>query len=38
MARLFLDGEEEAIPQPNYLELPIITAENAEQTPPAWGC
>jgi len=38
MARLFLDGQEAAIPKPNYLELPIITAENAEQTPPAWGC
>ncbi len=38
MARLHLDGQDEAIPKPYYLELPIITAENAEQTPPAWGC
>ena len=26
------------IPKPYFLELPIITIENAEATPPAWGC
>lgn len=38
MAWLLLNGQEDQIPRPNYLELPIITAENAEATPPAWGC
>ena len=38
MAWLFLNGQEADIPQPNYLELPIITIDNAEATPPAWGC
>jgi ABC-type sugar transport system substrate-binding protein len=38
MASLYLNGQEDAIPKPNFLELPIITIENAEATPPAWGC
>jgi ribose transport system substrate-binding protein len=38
MAWLYLNGREDEIPQPYYLELPIITIENAEPTPPAWGC
>jgi len=38
MARLYLNGREAEIPKPNFLTLPIITQENAEQTPPAWGC
>lgn len=38
MAWLYLNGREAEIPKPNYLELPIITKENAEATPPAWGC
>jgi ABC-type sugar transport system substrate-binding protein len=38
MAWLLLNGQEAAIPKPNYMKLPIITKENAEETPPAWGC
>jgi len=38
MAWLYLNGQEDAIPKPDFLPLPIITKENAEQTPPAWGC
>jgi ribose transport system substrate-binding protein len=38
MASLYLNGQEAAIPKPNFLPLPIITADNAEETPPAWGC
>ena len=38
MASLFLNGEEDEITKPYFLELPIITIENAESTPPAWGC
>lgn len=38
MASLYLNGQESEIPKPNFLELPIITAENAEDVPPAWGC
>jgi ABC-type sugar transport system substrate-binding protein len=38
MAWLYFNGQEATIPKPNYLELPIITKENAEATPPAWGC
>jgi len=38
MGWLLLNGQEDAIPKPNFLELPIITIENAESTPPAWGC
>jgi ribose transport system substrate-binding protein len=38
MAWLYLNGRDSEIPKPNFLELPIITQENAEATPPAWGC
>jgi ABC-type sugar transport system substrate-binding protein len=38
MAWLYLNGQEAEIPKPNFLSLPIITIENAEATPPAWGC
>lgn len=38
MSWLYLNGMEDEIPKPYYLELPIITQENAEATPPAWGC
>jgi ribose transport system substrate-binding protein len=38
MAWLYLNGREAEIPKPYYLELPIITIENAESVPPAWGC
>ncbi len=38
MAWLLLNGQEAEIPTPHHLELPIITIENAEATPPAWGC
>jgi ABC-type sugar transport system substrate-binding protein len=38
MARLYLDGRVDDIPTPYFLPLPIITQENAEEVPPAWGC
>jgi hypothetical protein len=38
MAWLYLNGREVEIPKPDFLPLPIITKENAEATPPAWGC
>jgi ABC-type sugar transport system substrate-binding protein len=38
MASLYFAGKEDEIPKPNLLPLPIITIENAEATPPAWGC
>jgi ribose transport system substrate-binding protein len=38
MAWLYLNGHESEIPKPYFLDLPIITQENAEATPPAWGC
>lgn len=38
MAWLLLNGQEADIPTPHFLELPIITAANAMETPPAWGC
>jgi ABC-type sugar transport system substrate-binding protein len=38
MAWLYLNGREAEIPKPYYLPLPIITIENAESVPPAWGC
>lgn len=38
MAWNYLNGHEEDIPKPFNLPLPIITIENAEETPPAWGC
>jgi ribose transport system substrate-binding protein len=38
MAWLYLNGQEADIPKPLFMELPIITQENAEATPPSWGC
>ena len=38
MGWLLLNGHEDQIPKPYFLELPIITADNAMETPPAWGC
>ena len=38
MASLLFSGKEDEIPKPNFLPLPIITIDNAEATPPAWGC
>lgn len=38
MAWLYLNGRESEIPVPFHQPLPIITAENAEETPPSWGC
>jgi len=38
MAWLHLNGQDADIPKPNFLPLPIITQENAEAIPPAWGC
>ncbi|HEX3303107.1 MAG TPA: sugar ABC transporter substrate-binding protein [Nitrospira sp.] len=38
MAWLYFNGRESEIPKPYFLDLPIITKENAEATPPAWGC
>jgi ABC-type sugar transport system substrate-binding protein len=38
MTSLYLNGQEDEIPKPYFLELPIITIDNAESTPPAWGC
>jgi len=38
MAYLLLNGKEAEIAKPYFLPLPLVTKENAEQTPPAWGC
>ena len=38
MAWLYLNGMDADIPKPLNLPLPIITKQNAEATPPAWGC
>jgi ABC-type sugar transport system substrate-binding protein len=38
MAWLALNGRESEIPVPFFQDLPIITAENAEDVPPSWGC
>ncbi len=38
MGWLLLNGHEDQIPKPHFLELPIITIDNAMETPPAWGC
>ena len=38
MASLYLNGQEDQIQKPYFLDLPIITIDNAEATPPAWGC
>jgi len=37
-AVLWLDGKKDAVPSPNHhLDLPIITKENADKYPAAWG-
>jgi ribose transport system substrate-binding protein len=34
----WLDGNKDAVPSPNHhLDLPIVTKENVESFPPAWG-
>jgi ABC-type sugar transport system substrate-binding protein len=38
MAYDFLMGKEAEIKKPYFLPLPLITKENAEAVPPAWGC
>lgn len=38
MAWLYLNGREQEIPMPFYLDLPIVTQENVDEYPPAWGC
>ena len=38
MAWLHFNGKDGDIPKPNFLELPLITKENAKDVPPAWGC
>jgi ribose transport system substrate-binding protein len=38
MAWLHFNGKDGEIPKPNFLELPLITKENAKDVPPAWGC
>ena len=38
MAWLHFNGKDSEIPKPNFLELPLITKENAKDVPPAWGC
>ena len=38
MAWLHFNGKDADIPKPYYLPLPLVTKENAEKTPAAWGC
>jgi ribose transport system substrate-binding protein len=38
MAWLHVNGKDADIPKPNFLPLPLVTKENAEKTPAAWGC
>jgi ABC-type sugar transport system substrate-binding protein len=38
MAHKYFTGQEADIQKPFYLPLPLITQENAEAVPPAWGC
>ena len=38
MAWLHFNGKDADIPEPNFLPLPLVTRENAEKTPAAWGC
>jgi ABC-type sugar transport system substrate-binding protein len=38
MAWLHFNGKDADIPKPYFLPLPLITKENAEKTPAAWGC
>ncbi len=38
MAYLHFTEKDAEIPKPYFLELPLVTKDNAEVTPPAWGC
>ena len=38
MAWLHFNGKNAEIPKPYFLPLPLVTKENAEKTPAAWGC
>ena len=38
IAWLHFNGKDLEIPKPSFLPLPLITKENAEKTPAAWGC
>jgi ABC-type sugar transport system substrate-binding protein len=38
MAWLHFNGKDADIPKPLFLPLPLVTKENAEKTPAAWGC
>ncbi len=38
MAWLLFNGKDADIPTPDFLPLPLVTKENAEKTPAAWGC
>ena len=38
MAWLHFNGKDADIPKPYFLPLPLVTKENAEKTPAAWGC
>ena len=38
MAWLHFNGKDADIQKPYFLPLPLITKENAEKTPAAWGC
>jgi ABC-type sugar transport system substrate-binding protein len=38
MAWLHFNGKDADIPKPYFLPLPLVTQENAKETPPAWGC
>jgi ABC-type sugar transport system substrate-binding protein len=38
MAYLHFTGKDAEIPKPYFLELPLVTKDNAETTPPSWGC
>ena len=38
MAYLHFTGKDSEIPKPYFLSLPLVTKDNAEKTPAAWGC
>ena len=38
MAWRHFNGKDADIPKPYFLPLPLVTKENAEKTPAAWGC
>jgi ribose transport system substrate-binding protein len=38
MAWLHFNGQDAEIPKPYFLPLPLVTKENAVETPAAWGC